>query len=138
MPPSFDHLLGIRLQLFGLDSIDRGGRRECWWHCIAAAEGIPMKDLRFGVAQLMRENEQIYVQFGNFEAYGGYMRYLVATCGVCARPSILRVLRHVVPWNGQHQGDLSALESKNFKIATSMRHPSQPARLMPSYCGLEH
>ena len=43
-----------------------------------------MKDLRSGVAQLMRENEHIYGPLGNFEAYGGYRRYcdLVATPGV--------------------------------------------------------
>lgn len=43
-----------------------------------------MKDLRNGVAQLMRENEHVYGKSGNFDAYGGYQRYcdLVSTCGV--------------------------------------------------------
>ncbi len=84
MPKSFDDLLGNRLPCFGLKSVDRGGGGDCWWLCNAAEAGISMKDLRSGVAQLMRENEHIYGPLGNFEAYGGYQRYcdLVGTCGV--------------------------------------------------------
>jgi len=41
------------------------------------------QELRRGVAQHMRDNEEIYGGLGNFERYGGYQCYcdLVATCG---------------------------------------------------------
>ena len=74
MPLSFDDLLRNRLPHVGLKSINRGGG-DCWWHCIAAEAGISLKDLRSGVAQHMHENEHVYGQLGNFDAYGGYQNY---------------------------------------------------------------
>ena len=43
-----------------------------------------MEQLRRDVAQLMRENEDVYGGLGNFDEFGGYQNYcdLVGTCGV--------------------------------------------------------
>ena len=63
MPLSFDDLLRNRLPHVGLNSINRGGGGDCWWHCIAAEAGISLKDLRSVVAQHMHVNEHVYVNW---------------------------------------------------------------------------
>ena len=87
MQRSFDGLLKTRLSTLSCDSIDRGGGGDCFFHVIACATERDMKGIRSGVAQLMRENELVYGQLGDFTSCGGYQKYcdLVRTCGVFGR-----------------------------------------------------
>ena len=84
MAISFDAMLRVRLSVLALESVERGGGGDCWWVSIGAETGESGEVLRRGVSQFMRENENVYGKFGNYETFGGYQRYcdMVATPGV--------------------------------------------------------
>ena len=82
-----DKLLNARLSAWGLSRSERGGGGNCWWICLGSELGIPYADLRRQVAQFMRDHAEIYGLLGDFETYGGFLKYcdLVATPGFFAQ-----------------------------------------------------
>ena len=83
MPMSYDQLLKTRLQFLGYDAWELGGGGDCFFNSISPSVGMSPPELRRGVAQHMRDNEEIYGALGDFDRYGGYQSYcdLVGTCG---------------------------------------------------------
>jgi hypothetical protein len=55
-----------------LDSCELGGGGDCFFHSIVPSVGMPVPELRRGVAQHMRDNEDIYGGFDDFARYGRY------------------------------------------------------------------
>jgi hypothetical protein len=84
MLSSYDDRLRSRIPSLGLDSCELGGGGDCFFHSIVPSVGMPVPELRRGVAQHMRDNEDIHGGFGDFARYGGYQRYCdrVGTCGI--------------------------------------------------------
>ena len=82
-----DIRLNARLSSWGLSRSERGGGGNCFWMCLGIELGIPYVDLRRQVAQHMRDHSEIYGLLGDFESYGGFLKYcdLVATPGFFAQ-----------------------------------------------------
>ena len=70
-----------RLSSLGLGPWDLGGGD---FYCLAPLVGMTVPELRYSVAQHMRNNELMYGHLGDFELYGGFQCYcdLVGTCGI--------------------------------------------------------